>query len=210
MSRHVKRRWINLVIIAAMLISLAPTGLLAQAPAPNPGTAAKSAAEYYAQNGGSPAAASDYTAKAADQERVSAPGVTPAQAQAKIHPDLRETARTAAPALPARDGIQAAAAQEPILVQVVMRIPATPTAKDVTSDLAAYFVDGKFYARPAVGKGEFKVQMVFGQVYPHNVAKLAYLAAVDAILPLTIEKDGQPMDMPIDDVTAASAPGPDQ
>ncbi len=96
------------------------------------------------------------------------------------------------------------------MVQVVRRIPATATDKDVSVDLSAYFVDGRYYARPAIGKGEFKIEMIFGQVYAQNVTKLAYLAQVDAILPLTVEQDGQPMDMPIDDVTPAPSPGPDQ
>ncbi len=86
MSYPIARRWINIAIIAAMLISLVPTGLLAQAPAPNTAASAKSVAEYYAQNGGSPAAALDYAAKeaakAADQAELSQPTLTPAQAQA--------------------------------------------------------------------------------------------------------------------------------
>ncbi len=136
--------------------------------------------------------------------------MTPAQAQAKIHPDLRALALSAAPALPESAGLQAAAVPEPIMVQVAMRVPATLTDKDVAADLSAYFVDGKIYARPAIGTGEFKVQMIFGQVYPQNVTKLAYVTAVDAILPLTVEQDGQPMDMPIDDAVAVTAPGPDE
>ena len=211
MSRHIKRRWINIAIIAAMLISLFPTGLLAQGPIPTSGAAAKSAAEYYGQFSSDAKAAQDLVAKAAQAAPAPlSPGVTPAQAEAKIHPDLRALAQSAAPALPESSGLQAAAAPEPIMVQVAMRIPATATDKDVAPDLAAYFVDGKYYARPAMGKGEFKIQMFFGQIYPQNLTKLAYVATVDAILPLTVAKDGQSMDVPIDDATVAPAPGPDQ
>ncbi len=215
MNQFIKRRGINIALITAMLISLLPAGALAQAPAPTVESTAKSAAAYYGQFGPDAKTAQDLAAKAVQPSpAASAPGVTPAQARSKIHPALRGVAQAGAPALPESSGLQAAAAPEPIMVQVAMRVPATVTAKDEVPDLSAYFVDGKVYARPAMGKGEFRVQMFFGQVYAHNVTKLAYLAAVDAILPLTVEQDGQPMDMPIDDAatapSSAPAPGPDQ
>lgn len=211
MSQSINRRWINIVLIAALLISLMPTGLLAQSLPPTVDPTAKSAAEVYGQFDGDIHTAQDLAAKTAQKSPQSAqPGVTAAQALAKLHPGLRTVAQSAAPALPAVDGMQATAVQEPILVQVALRVQANPSAKETVPDLSAYFVDGKVYARPAFGKGEFKVQMFFGQIYPQNVIKLAYLAAVEAILPLSVEQDGQPMDMPIDDVTAAPAPGPAQ
>ena len=160
MSQSINRRWINIVLIAALLISLMPTGLLAQSLPPTVDPTAKSAAEVYGQFDGDIHTAQDLAAKTAQKSPQSAqPGVTAAQALAKLHPGLRTVAQSAAPALPAVDGMQATAVQEPILVQVALRVQANPSAKETVPDLSAYFVDGKVYARPAFGKGEFKVQM---------------------------------------------------
>ncbi|MDW8350679.1 MAG: S8 family serine peptidase [Anaerolineae bacterium] len=165
-------------------------------------------------NAGTPASAqTDNANKSAVATKLPPPasaekGVPPAQSSVdpevalrKIHPRLRDVARAAAPALPARLGATAAAS-EPVLIQVIAR---------EGTDLSAYFKDGKVLARPPFGKGEARNQMFFGYAEPWMLLKIATLPAVQAILPIVLERTNEPEPYPADDTQpAAPKPGPEQ
>ncbi|MEZ4636970.1 MAG: hypothetical protein R2873_16765 [Caldilineaceae bacterium] len=51
-------------------------------------------------------------------------------------------------------------------------------------DLARYFVNGQFGARPTLAKGNQTIQIVLGQVMPYDLIKIASLAEVDALIPV--------------------------
>ncbi|MEJ2601255.1 MAG: S8 family serine peptidase, partial [Anaerolineales bacterium] len=136
---------------------------------------------------------------------TTAGGVSTAKPLDKIHPDLRDLALSAAPALPSGYE-QQAAAQEPVMVEVIAQV-----SEREDLDLSGFFVDGKFIQRRPLGKGEFKTQTFFGQVQASELLKLASIARVQVILPVVLEENGQPDDYPIDDQKqAAEQPGPEE
>ncbi|RMF41967.1 MAG: hypothetical protein D6755_11990, partial [Anaerolineae bacterium] len=169
-------------------------------------------ARVSAQDGTPPAKSLDATGKAPVTEPqkvepaapVQARGITPEEALAKIHPDLRDVAQKASPAF-AQPGIQAAdAASEPLLVEVIFKV----NDREGLPDLTPYFVDGKFFARPPLGKGETKTQVVFGFANPAALLKIASMAEVDYLLPVVLERNAQPDDYPYDDQNPAPTFGP--
>jgi len=113
----------------------------------------------------------------------------------KLHPDLRELARTA---VPPGAGAQfaSAASSEPVYVEVITAFKADGSDKP---DLSAFFIDGQYYSRPAFGKGDVLRQATFGQVYPYRLRKLAGVNAVEFVLPMVFSQNGRPEPMPADD-----------
>lgn len=114
----------------------------------------------------------------------------------KLHPDLRDLARTATP--PGAGAQYASAgASNPVYVEVI-----TAYARDGSDkpNLSAFFIDGKFFSRPAFGKGDTVSQVTFGEVYPYSLRKLAAMATVQFVLPVVFEQNGQPDPYPADDV----------
>jgi uncharacterized repeat protein (TIGR01451 family) len=134
-------------------------------------------------------------APAVTEAKYREPAISSEQALAKIQGDLREQAAGAGPALSPSEAVD-----EPLLVRVV----ASPGL-----DLSPYFVDGKVYARPVIGKGDDLVGTYYGQVYAHNLLKIATLADVGYIFPVVLEKDGFPDDYPIDDEKELPERGPE-
>ena len=120
-------------------------------------------------------------------------GVPTAQPLDKIHPDLRDLALSAAPALPS-EYEQQNAGQALVMVEVIAQV-----SEREDLDLSGFFADGKFIQRPALGEGEVKIAVFFGQVQASELIKLASIARVQVILPVVLEKNGQPDDYPIDD-----------
>ncbi|GAB4522999.1 MAG: hypothetical protein Fur0018_05420 [Anaerolineales bacterium] len=136
---------------------------------------------------------------------VQARGVTTEEALAKIHPDLRDAAQKASPAF-AQPGRQSAdAAGEPLMIEVVFKV----NDREGLPDLTPYFVDGKFAARPPLGKGETKTQIVFGFANPAALLKIASMTEVDYILPIVLERNAQPDDYPFDEQNPPPTFGPE-
>lgn len=73
------------------------------------------------------------------------------------------------------------------------------------TDLSAYFKDGKVLARPPFGKGEARNQMFFGYAEPWMLLKIATLPAVQAILPIVLERTNEPEPYPADDTQPVCA-----
>ena len=119
------------------------------------------------------------------------PVTSPEAALRKLHPDLRELAQTASPT---KGG------QEPIFIEVF--------AAEGT-DLSAYFVDGKVFARPPIGKGEERTQIYIGLAYPTNLLKIASLGQVRAIIPIVFERNAEPMPYPPDEERVIPQRGPE-
>ncbi len=120
------------------------------------------------------------------------------EALAKIHPDLRDLAQSAAPALPAGTA-RAAAAQEPVLIQMYVEYEIAPSGRSEDMDFGAYFENGKVMARPGHEQDGVKGQMIFGFIAPANLLKAASLNQVRAIFPVVLERNGQPDNYGIDD-----------
>ncbi len=132
--------------------------------------------------------------------------ITPEEALAKIHPDLRDMAQKAAPAF-GQPGIQAVdAASEPVMIEVIFKVD----SKEGLPDLAPYFADGKFLARAPLGKGETRTQVVIGYANPTALIKLASMAETNFILPVVLERNAEPDDYPYDEQNPASQVGPEQ
>lgn len=122
------------------------------------------------------------------------------EALAKLHPDLRELAQTASPALPSQVGMLAGAAQQPVLVEIF--------AEEGT-DPSRYFVDGKYIARPPFGKGGHRTQVFFGFVYPSNLLKIASMSQVEYVLPVVLERNAEPEPYPADQPRQIARRGPE-
>ena len=129
-------------------------------------------------------------------------GIPAEQALEKIHPELRATAEKAAAAVPGKS-LQAAVAAEPLLVQVMMNVPAK-TNKDFTPDLSKYMVDGKLFERPAILIGDVKFKVAYGYVKPTNLLKIASEKVVTAVMPVSLEETMLPDVRPADDTTKAA------
>ncbi len=119
----------------------------------------------------------------------------------KLHPDLRNLVLTTGPAMPAEAGPLAEGVQKPILIQVI--------AKAGTLDLSPYFVDGKVRVRPAIGKGDNKIQIYAGEVLPSALPKIAEQSLVQSIFPVVLERDAVPDIYPADDTAPEVKAGPD-
>lgn len=144
--------------------------------------------------------------KPADQTLIK-PAIDTDAILAKLHPDLRELAKTASPALPSGYG-ELAASQEPVYIEVFASVAKTGDREPVL-DISAYFVDGKVIARPALNKGDQILQVYYGQVYPYNLMKLAGLGEVQVILPVVFEQNAYPENYPIDDAKEIVQKTPD-
>ncbi|MCX7670568.1 MAG: S8 family serine peptidase, partial [Anaerolineae bacterium] len=190
MNSQILWRWCSL-----LLVWLLAFGLVAPAASAQPmATRAKSAAAAPAPQPLPP------DAKSAAQAVPPQPTVSPADALRKLHADLRETARTASPALPAQAGQLAAGPAEPIPIEVFAARGA---------DLSRYFVDGKVIARPPLNKGDKAIQIFIGFVYPYNLMKLASLAQVEYIYPVVLERNAEPEPYPADQPRAIVKKGPE-
>lgn len=128
------------------------------------------------------------------------PAVSSEEALAKLHPDLRELARTAGPALPATMGMLSGPAREPVIVEVFAAAGA---------DVSGYFVDGKAIVRPMLGKGDQKSQIFIGFMQPSNLLKVASQTAVEAIIPIVLEKNAEPEPYPADEPRVTQPKGPE-
>lgn len=122
------------------------------------------------------------------------------EALAKLHPDLRELAQTASPALPAQIGKLAGPVQEPVNVEVFAAAGA---------EVSRYFVDGKAIVRPMLGKGDQKSQIFIGFMQPSNLLKVASQTAVEAIIPIVLEKNADPEPYPADEPRVPQTKGPE-
>lgn len=122
------------------------------------------------------------------------------EALAKLHPDLRDLAQTASPALPAQVGKLAGPAQEPVIVEVFAAAGA---------DMSRYFVDGKAIVRPMLGKGDQKSQIFIGFMQPSSLLKVASQTAVEAIIPIVLEQNAEPEPYPADEPRVSVTKGPE-
>lgn len=122
------------------------------------------------------------------------------EALAKLHPDLRELAQTASPALPAQIGKLAGPVQEPVNVEVFAAAGA---------EVSRYFVDGKAIVRPMLGKGDQKSQIFIGFMQPSNLLKVASQTAVEVIIPIVLEKNADPEPYPADEPRVTQTKGPE-
>ncbi len=144
--------------------------------------------------------------KSQPQTAIQVQSVTPEEALAKIHPDLREVAQKASPAFAAPGTYGLEPASEPIMIEVVFRVD----EREGLPDLSAYFLDGQFFTRRALDTGEHRTQVVFGYAEPAALMKLASMGAVNFILPVVLERNAQPDDYPYDEETPAPQIGPEQ
>lgn len=143
------------------------------------------------------------------QKEIQKPADTTGADLLKIHPDLREAAKAAAPALPSGYS-EAAGAQEALLIEVVAEALDAKDGRVVSNDvLSKYFVDGKVYARPALSKGEVKLQLFIGRAYPWALLKIAALAEVRSIIPMVFEQNAYPEDYPADEPRQIPVKGPE-
>lgn len=188
------KRWFNIITLVVMLLG---TFALA-APAP----AAPARGEIAAPP--PPEAKSAPAVEPAEQEReeisqeTQPPVVSFQEALSKLHPDLRELAQTASPALPEEVGTLALGEPGVIFVQVFAK---------AGTDLSAYMTDVK--ARPVIDKSANPTQAFVGSIQPINLLKVASLSDVGAIIPMVIEKNGEPMPYPPDDEVQVPEKGPD-
>ncbi|MGC8947547.1 MAG: hypothetical protein ACP5N6_15515, partial [Anaerolineae bacterium] len=158
MSSNTTWRWTSLLVVLAMMLSMAAATVSAS-PAP-----ARPEAPSAAPAQQPPPPEAKKAPEPVHPAQPQPPAVSPEEALRKIHPDLRELAQTASPALPDRVGTLAGPSVEPIIIEVVA---------EAGTDLSAYFVDGKVIARPPLGKGEKKTQIFIGFAYPYSLMKLA-------------------------------------
>jgi uncharacterized repeat protein (TIGR01451 family) len=128
------------------------------------------------------------------------PTVSKEEALQKLHPDLREMVRTASPSLPQGVGPMAEGEPESISIEVF--------AEEGT-DLSEYFVDDQSFARPPFGKGERKVQVFIGFTYPANLIKIAEMAQVQAVIPIVLGQNAEPMPYPADEPRELPEKGPE-
>ncbi|HEC34120.1 MAG TPA: DUF11 domain-containing protein [Chloroflexi bacterium] len=137
-----------------------------------------------------------------EEERVprewQPPVVSPEMALSKLHPDLRELAQTASPALPEEVGPLAVGEPGTIFVEVFAK---------AGTDLSAYMTDVK--ARPVIDKSANPTQAFVGSIHPTNLLKIASMPDVAAIIPMVVERDGEPMPYPPDDEVQVPEKGPD-
>jgi uncharacterized repeat protein (TIGR01451 family) len=187
-----KRRTLSKATIVLIALSMAVPLVQASSPQAPPFDQAQKAALPIAPESPSP-----FVAAKEPVDDGQPPTVSQEEALRKLHPDLRKLAQDASPALPVDVGVQAAADQESIPVEVFA---------EVGTDLSEYFVDGKFFGRPPIGKGEEKVQVFIGFVKPTVLLKIASLTKVKALLPIVLEKNAQPDNYPIDDPVAPPEP----
>ncbi len=125
----------------------------------------------------------------------------------KLHPDLRDLVQEVGPALPTEVGPQATRPQAPLLVEVIARPMLKREGKDFTLD--SYFVDGKVLARPVFGKEGAKKQILIGQVNAADLLKIASLSQVEAVIPIVLERNGEPDPYPPDDPRPIPQKGPE-
>lgn len=186
-------RWFSLLVVVAMALSLIAPAASAQPAATHPASDAAAPTQQ-------PLPPDAKSAPQAGPAEKSQPTVSPEEALRKLHPDLRATARTAGPALPAQMGTSAAGPVEPVLIEVF-------AGKD--ADLSRYFVDGKVIARPPLSKAGKTTQVFIGFVQPYNLMKLAALAQVEAIYPIVLERNAEPDPYPADQPRAVVKKGPE-
>jgi hypothetical protein len=179
----VKSHWLWRSMSIVMVVMMAFTPILAS---PASGAVSSEAAA-------APESTTNLAASKAPTADSTPSGVPTVQPLDKIHPDLRDLALSAAPALPSGYE-QQAVGQELVMVEVIAQL-----SEQEDLDLSGFFVDGKFIQRPALRVGDFKIAVFFGQVRASELIKLASIARVQVILPVVLEKNGQPDDYPIDD-----------
>ena len=202
MSTKSAWRWSSLLVTLLMIISTATMTVSAQ-PAPTYTAAASSAAPV--QQPPPPEAK-----KAPEPVYPTSPSsaVSIEEALRKLHPDLRELAQAASPALPEQMGPLAPQAQEPIFVEVFLTV-GPEEEKEEPLGLDKYFVDGKYIARPPFGKGEQKTQILIGRVMPSSLLKIASLGEVKAIIPIYFERTMEPEPYPADEPRQIPERGPE-
>jgi len=186
-------RWFSLLVVVAMALSMIAPAASAQPAATTPASAAAAPAQQ-------PLPPDAKSAPKAEPKEKSQPTVSPEEALRKLHPDLRETARTASPALPAQMGALAAGPAGPVLIEVFAGKGA---------DLSRYFVDGKVIARSPLSKGGKTTQIFIGYVQPYNLMKIASLAQVEAIIPIVLERNAEPEPYPADQPREIVKKGPE-
>jgi hypothetical protein len=194
MNTRTTWRWSSLLVVLTMIVSMAAVTVSAQ---PTP-----------AYEGASPAAPAQQPPPPIDASKTAPEPVHPAQPQPpfsleealrKLHPDLRDLAQTAGPALPEQVGMLAGAPQEPVMVEIFA---------EEGADLSRYFVDGKYIARPPLGLGDRKIQVFFGFVLPSNLLKIASQGQVEYILPVVLERNAEPEPYPPDEPRVIPQRGP--
>jgi len=195
-------RWLHLVMAIAMALMLVPAGPSAAREVDAPGAGQEVLAPQ--------PQATPVPPKQAPPVAPPARAPITRDVMAKLHVDLQELARVSGAVLPAEVGAQAAVSQEAILVNIISvaegdSVPEGAGAAPLIDQLRTYFVDGQLYGQPAMGKGEQKLQMLFGRILPANLLKVASFPAVKAIYPIEVQRaEFEPY--PADD--AAERPGP--
>ncbi len=215
MSTKTSWRVMSLVVVLAMLLALLPGFTSASGPATPPTTTPKQG----------PLPPDSKTAP--PQVPPPQKGPTSEQYLTKLHPSLRELAQKGYVTLPDSAGAPASLGQnDPILVHIIAvrdaKIeplqpgpdvdPGKQPDKPLVETLRPYFVDGKLYAQPEVGKdkgGMQSWQILFGRIRPSNLLKVASHPAVKSILPITVERN-EVEPYPDDDTKPVKpAPGPE-
>ncbi len=192
MNTRTTWRWSSLLVVLAMIVSMAAMTVSAQ-PTPAYEGAAQAAP---AQQPPPPDAK-----KAPEPVHPTAPlPSSTEEALKKLHPDLRELAQTASPALPEQVGMLAGPAPEPVMVEIFA---------EEGAELSRYFVDGKFIARNPLRKGDLKTQTFIGLVYPTDLLKIASLATVQAVIPIVLERNAEPDPYPPDQPREIPKKGPE-
>jgi uncharacterized repeat protein (TIGR01451 family) len=186
-------RWVNLIMLVALLVGL-PLFSATAAPAPSvadastpPGPAAPAPNQIAEDALSTEDLQALLPTKPADQEA----------ALSKLHPSLRDLAQTGSANLQAGALKLATLDAESIIIQVIAK-PGT--------DLKAFFEEGKLFARPALGKAGNESQVFLGAIKPNALMKIASLGAVQAVLPITLERNGYPDNYPADDTATKPSP----
>jgi subtilisin family serine protease len=142
-------------------------------------------------------------AKAAPQAQAPEPKSQPKVAEpkddlTKLHPDLRAVVETQT-ANRLKVGNAPAKPEEPVLVQAVFEITTT------LETIKGFFVEGKAGLRPYMGIKNTKQGILTGQILPSKLVKLASRPEVTFVIPIVMEKNGEPDD----EKPAAAKPTPE-
>jgi len=192
--------WLNFLVALTLVLTVLPGG----ANAARPPAAPNIAPSVQPQQGPPPP---EPKKKEPEPLPPKKPAIQMEQILAKLHPDLREIAQKAGPALPEGVGKAAVGPQEPISVEIFVQVG--PEQKKEPLALDKYFVDGKYIARPPFGKGEQRIQIFIGQVMPSSLLKIASLGNVQAIIPIYFERTAEPEPYPPDEPRKIPKRGPE-
>jgi uncharacterized repeat protein (TIGR01451 family) len=205
---HTQKIWrgVGLIVVMAMLFALIPGVTSAQKSAPSPLPLGTQAGSEVPAMPPEPLRASQKAAITSAMDSY----------LSKLAPSLRELALQAPSSrVPeALRGQVTGGTPQPVRIEVFTRsLDQDQAANGGTisqvDQLWSYFVEGTVRERPALTKTPFSGRIFFGEVLPQNLLKMASLDLVTAIIPIVLEKDGQPDLYPADEPAPAYQPGPE-